>query len=152
MESPSSYSVSSRLLLIQPQVSLASVSLLGVSICIWFFQLLIMSLRGQPRSVPVCKHSIASVIVSGLETSPWTRFQFRPVTEPQALLQFFVPAVLADRSIFSIKTGHQVEGWGCHPTVKNYGPAMFLCDRIQLWVEINPFDSVCFWSLYASHQ
>jgi hypothetical protein len=24
------------------------------------------------------------------------------------------------------KTGHQVEGWGCHPTVKNSDPELFL--------------------------
>jgi hypothetical protein len=30
---------------------------------------------------------------------------------------------------FSRKTGHQVEGWGCHPTVKNYDPELFLSER-----------------------
>ena len=32
-------------------------------------------------------------------------------------------------SIFSRKTGHQVEGWGCHPTVKNSDPELFLSKR-----------------------
>jgi hypothetical protein len=27
------------------------------------------------------------------------------------------------------KTGHQVEGWGCHPTVKNSDPELFLPER-----------------------
>jgi hypothetical protein len=26
----------------------------------------------------------------------------------------------------SRKTGHQVEGWGCHPIVKNSDPELFL--------------------------
>jgi hypothetical protein len=30
---------------------------------------------------------------------------------------------------FSGKTGHQVEGWGCHPTVKNSDPELFLSER-----------------------
>jgi hypothetical protein len=29
----------------------------------------------------------------------------------------------------SRKTGHQVEGWGCHPTVKNSDPELFLSKR-----------------------
>jgi hypothetical protein len=29
----------------------------------------------------------------------------------------------------SRKTGHQVEGWGCHPTVKNSDPQFFLSKR-----------------------
>ena len=32
-------------------------------------------------------------------------------------------------SISSRKTGHQVEGWGCHPTVKNSDPELFLSKR-----------------------
>lgn len=32
-------------------------------------------------------------------------------------------------SIYSRKTGHQVEGWGCHPTVKNSDPEFFLSKR-----------------------
>ena len=32
-------------------------------------------------------------------------------------------------SIFSRKTGHQVEEWGCHPTVKNSDPELFLSKR-----------------------
>ena len=27
-------------------------------------------------------------------------------------------------------TGHQVEGWGCHPTAKNSDPELFLSKRI----------------------
>jgi hypothetical protein len=29
----------------------------------------------------------------------------------------------------SRKTGHQVEGWGCHPAVKNSDPELFLSKR-----------------------
>ena len=29
----------------------------------------------------------------------------------------------------SRKTEHQVEGWGCHPTVKNSDPELFLSKR-----------------------
>jgi hypothetical protein len=32
-------------------------------------------------------------------------------------------------STSSRKTGHQVEGWGFHPTVKNPYPELFLCKR-----------------------
>ena len=32
-------------------------------------------------------------------------------------------------SISSRKTGHQVEGWGCHSTVKNSDPELFLSKR-----------------------
>jgi hypothetical protein len=32
-------------------------------------------------------------------------------------------------SISIRKTGHQVEGWGCHPTVKNSDPELFLSKR-----------------------
>jgi hypothetical protein len=32
-------------------------------------------------------------------------------------------------STSSRKTGHQVEGCGCHPTVKNSDPALFLSER-----------------------
>jgi hypothetical protein len=30
----------------------------------------------------------------------------------------------------SKKTGHQVEGWGCHPTVKHSDTELFLAERI----------------------
>jgi hypothetical protein len=39
---------------------------LAVSVCICLSQLQIVPLRGQPCQAPVCKHIIASVIVSGL--------------------------------------------------------------------------------------
>ena len=32
-------------------------------------------------------------------------------------------------SVSTRKTGHQVEGWGCHPTVKNSDPELFLSER-----------------------
>jgi len=32
-------------------------------------------------------------------------------------------------STFSRKTGHQVEGWDCHPIVKNSDPELFLTKR-----------------------
>jgi hypothetical protein len=32
-------------------------------------------------------------------------------------------------STSSRKTGHQVEGWRCHPTVKNSGQELFLSKR-----------------------
>jgi hypothetical protein len=32
-------------------------------------------------------------------------------------------------STFSRKTGHQVEGWGCHPTIKNSDSELFLSKR-----------------------
>jgi hypothetical protein len=34
-----------------------------------------------------------------------------------------------EESTSSRKTGHQVEGWGCHPTVKNSDPQLFLFKR-----------------------
>ena len=33
------------------------------------------------------------------------------------------------KSTSSRKTGHQVEGWGCYPTVKNSDPELFLSKR-----------------------
>jgi hypothetical protein len=33
------------------------------------------------------------------------------------------------KSTSSRKSGHQVEGWGCHPTVKNSHPELFLSRR-----------------------
>jgi hypothetical protein len=30
----------------------------------------------------------------------------------------------------SRKTGHQAEGWGCHPIFKNSDPELFLSERI----------------------
>ena len=32
-------------------------------------------------------------------------------------------------STYSKNTGHQVEGWDCHPTVKNSDPELFLSKR-----------------------
>ena len=32
-------------------------------------------------------------------------------------------------SISSRKTGHQVEGWGCHPIVKNSDSELFLSEK-----------------------
>jgi hypothetical protein len=32
-------------------------------------------------------------------------------------------------SISSRKTGNQVEGWGCHPTIKNSDPELLLSKR-----------------------
>ena len=32
-------------------------------------------------------------------------------------------------SISSKNAGHQVEEWGCHPTVKNSDPELLLCKR-----------------------
>jgi hypothetical protein len=32
-------------------------------------------------------------------------------------------------STSSRKTGHQVKGWGCHPTVKNSDPKLFLSEK-----------------------
>jgi hypothetical protein len=32
-------------------------------------------------------------------------------------------------STFSRKIGHQVEGWACHPTIKNFNPEFFLSKR-----------------------
>ena len=34
-------------------------------------------------------------------------------------------------STSSRKTGHQVEGWGCHPTVKNSDSELFLSERTE---------------------
>ena len=31
----------------------------------------------------------------------------------------------------SRKTGHQLEGWGCHPTVKYYDPEFFFSKRTE---------------------
>jgi hypothetical protein len=33
-------------------------------------------------------------------------------------------------STSSRMTGPQMEGWGCHPTVKNFDPELFLSKRI----------------------
>jgi hypothetical protein len=33
------------------------------------------------------------------------------------------------QSISTRKTGHQAEGWSCHPTVKNSDPELFLSKR-----------------------
>jgi hypothetical protein len=33
------------------------------------------------------------------------------------------------KSTYRRKTGHQVEGWACHLTVKNSDPELFLCKR-----------------------
>jgi hypothetical protein len=53
-------------------------------------------------AVPVCKHTIVSVIVSGRGASPWAGFQFGLVTEPSFphSLLLFVPAVLLDWNNF----------------------------------------------------
>jgi hypothetical protein len=34
-------------------------------------------------------------------------------------------------STSSRKTGHQVKEWGCHPTIKNSNPELFLSKRIS---------------------
>jgi hypothetical protein len=34
-----------------------------------------------------------------------------------------------EESTSSRATGYQVEGWGCHPTVKNSDPELFLSKR-----------------------
>jgi hypothetical protein len=34
-------------------------------------------------------------------------------------------------STSSRKTGHQMEGWGCHHTVKNSEPELFLSEKIS---------------------
>jgi hypothetical protein len=39
------------------------------------------------------------------------------------------PTVRTCRVYSSKKTGHQVEGWSCHPTVKNFDPELFLSAR-----------------------
>jgi hypothetical protein len=41
-------------------------------------------------------------------------------------------------SISSRKTGHQVEGWGCHTTVKNSDPESFL-SKITAGTKIEEF-------------
>ena len=69
MKSPSP-SASSILSLIQLQGSLVSVYWLGVSIYICLSQLLVGPFRGQQCQAPVCKHIIASVVVSGLGVPP----------------------------------------------------------------------------------
>ena len=35
------------------------------------------------------------------------------------------------QSISSRKMGHQVEGWGCHPTVKSSDQELFLSKELQ---------------------
>ena len=40
-----------------------------------------------------------------------------------------------EKCTFSRKTGHQVEGWGYHPTVKNSNPELFLSKRIA-WTKM----------------
>jgi hypothetical protein len=40
------------------------------------------------RASPVCKHNIASVIVSGFDTCPWDGSQVSPVTAPFFLALF----------------------------------------------------------------
>jgi hypothetical protein len=34
-------------------------------------------------------------------------------------------------STSSRKTGHHMEGWGCHPTVKNSAPELFRSERTE---------------------
>jgi hypothetical protein len=88
---------SSILPLIQPWGSLTSAQWLGVRICVCLSQLLVEPLRGQPCQVPICKHIIASVIVSGLGIpslkwipncdGQWSTFL--SVSSPFLSLQFF---------------------------------------------------------------
>jgi hypothetical protein len=88
--SPSS-SGSSSFSLIQPQWSADSIHWLGANICIWLFQLPVVSFRGQSWEVPFWEHTIASVIVSGLGASHLAGSYFGPGAEPpipHALLQF----------------------------------------------------------------
>jgi hypothetical protein len=91
---PPSSSASSSFSPIRPQKSQASFRWLGASTCIWLFQLLVWSLKGQPCLAPVCKHTVVSVKVSGLWASPWAVSQFGPVM----LFSVFVPAVPSDRN------------------------------------------------------
>ena len=74
-----SFSSSSSFSLIQTQESPTSVHWLGVSIGICLSQLLVGPLRGQ-LCCPVCKHTITTVIVSGLGASPWDGSWVGPVT------------------------------------------------------------------------
>jgi hypothetical protein len=62
MQTPSAPSV---LPLIPPLESPGSVQWLSVSICICLSQVLTEPLRGQPYQAPVCKHILASAIMSG---------------------------------------------------------------------------------------
>jgi hypothetical protein len=75
-----SFSASYSFSLIQQQSSAASLHCLGVNICIWLFQLLVGSFRGQSWWVPFSEHTIASAIISGLGAFPWTGFQFGSIT------------------------------------------------------------------------
>jgi hypothetical protein len=66
-----SFSSSSSVSLIQgKQESPTSVHWLSVSIYIYLSELLVGPLRKQPCSAPVCKDTIASIIVTGLRASP----------------------------------------------------------------------------------
>jgi hypothetical protein len=68
--------------LIQQQGSAASVHWLGVNICMWLLERLVVSSRVQSCLVPFCEHSLASVIVTGFRTSPWAGSHFRHITRP----------------------------------------------------------------------
>jgi hypothetical protein len=84
-----SSSASSSLTLFQPE----GTQPIGwvLSICICLSQMLVGPVRRQSYLAPICMHTIAKVIVSGLGASPWDGSQVGLVTGPpfpQSLLKF----------------------------------------------------------------
>ena len=73
-----SSSSSSWFSIIETQCSAASVYWLGANICIWLSCLLDFS-EGSHNMPLFCECSIASIIVSGLRTSPWAGSNTGPV-------------------------------------------------------------------------
>jgi hypothetical protein len=76
-----------------------SVHWLGVNICICLSQLLVGPLKGQTYWAPVCKHTIASVVLSGLGAS----LEMDPKLSQSldlslSLFSTFVPAVSLARN------------------------------------------------------
>ena len=106
--SPSS-SASSSLSLIQQQGSSASVHWLGATICLWLFQLLVQSFRGQSDLAPFCELTIALVIVSVLGTSPWAGSHFGPVNGPS-----FLQVPLHFHPCNSFKNNYESDVWLWH--------------------------------------
>jgi hypothetical protein len=67
--------------------------------------------------------------ILNLELEPLEFCLGNPHPHPVPVRLRLFPTFSSNR--FSRKTGHQVEGWGCHSTVKNSDPELFLSKRIS---------------------
>lgn len=103
-------------------------------ICVCFSQLLTGSLRGQ--KAPVCKHSKASVVVSGFLAYQWDGFWIGLVAGwPffQSLLHYFVPTFPLDKNNSRSKIWAQGDSIPIkRPTVPTY------LDNWDLWATKSP--------------